>query len=455
MHISSFFRISALIFALTMVSLGACDGEQVDDDDVADDDDTGDDDTSDAIPPCSGGTWGSISDPDRSIHVRADGSDETGDGSATAPLATLATALLATRELEEDKRIAVGPGVFDANLSVLAMTVNADNEDASDTGLVIEGCSTEETALVPVDESLPVIKVTAAQDIQLAGFSIDGGRRALWIWGGATATVDFVTVRNSTRLGVIFGGWHTIVTASNLVVEDTQQEVDALDVEYGYGISIQDADVEIVDSSVSNSRRVGILIDFAQVALDNVTVDGTQASSDGALGRGIQVQDFSTLELYNSEIGASVANSDAGVFSQTSLWLQIENVGVHGTGVAELPPGEEACSGEGCPGDGIVINQAGEINDPAFYTNNLYDNTVAGSARAGIIVDSVAAEIDGNTAGGDNGVVDGVTGESIFVQGDLIDDDGQYVIEGGDSAAERADSFQLNLDGIETDQLLD
>ncbi len=432
--------------------------DDVADDDVADDDTTADDDDDDSaepvLPPCAGGGWGAISDPDISIHVRADGSDDTGDGTAGNPLATLDAALRMSRDRQDDKRIAVGPGVFPASLAIQADVLDSLGDPATDSGLGIEGCGESETSLLALSADEPVVKVDEAEDVRLSGITLDGGRRALWVWSGAVVDIDFVAVENATRVGIIFGGWETIVSASNLSVSDTLPEVDGSGVEYGYGIAIQGAQVDLTDASVSGSHRIGILIDGAAATLERVSVDGTQPGSDGSLGRGIQIQNVSQALLSDLEIGAIEPNSDAGVFSQASLLLQLENTHVVATSSSALEVDGNPCGGEECPGDGIVINQRGEEDDPALYSHILLDNVVEGTARAGILVESVVAELDGNSTSG-CGVVDGVTNGSIFVQGDLDTDGGDHVISGPDPVAERVDAFPLNNQVVETDEFVD
>ena len=458
-------RLTSLVGVLFLSLLGCSsegdDDSAIDDDDAADDDatddddDTGDDDDSSepGAPPCASGDWGAITDPDNSVHVRVDGSDEDGDGTAANPLATMQAALDVTREREDHKRIAVGPGVFETFLAIQLDPEDAD-PDNTDSGLSIEGCSEDETILVPLDQAAPVVFVHQATDVRLSGFTIDGGRRALLIWDGASVDLDFVAVKNSARIGILFGGWETIVAASHLTVEDTQLEIDDYGVEYGYGIAIQEATVELTDSSVSGSHRVGILVDGAPASLERVLVDGTQPGTDGSLGRGIQIQNVSNAQLIDLDIGSITPNSDAGLFSQSTLWLQVENTRVYSTAAADFEVGGTPCSGEACPGDGIVVNQGGEGNDPAVYSNYLYDNVVDGAVRAGIVVESVVADVDGNQTTG-CGVTDDLTGESIFVQGDVETDAGDPVITGADDVAERAEAFPLNHAIIEIDGMAD
>ena len=439
---------STLILAFSLLFL-ACNGD--DDDSVDDDDSADDDDTYDETPPCAGETWGLITDPENAIHVRADGSDD-GDGSMRLPLASLQAALELSREREQYKYIAVGPGTFVTNIAVRQDA----GEDMTDDGLVIEGCGVDGTILAGgtgEHELDSIILVSEAQDVRLAGFSTEGGRRALWFWAGATVELDQADVRNSVRLGIIIGGRDSIVTLTDVSVHDTVEEIDEFGVEYGYGISIQDATTELTDVQVTGSHKAGILVDWGEATFNDVSVDGTVADYQGYLGRGIQAQNYARVTMNGGEIGGGAANRDAGFFAQATLYLDLNGVAVHGTTAGNLL--EESCTGDDCPGEGIVVTQGGLGEDPAGYLAFMTDNTVTGCDRAGILIDSVKTDLSGNVAGADNGFND--AGNSIFVQGDIVDGFGDSILTGDQDPppAELAEPRTLYLEVVETDDLLD
>jgi hypothetical protein len=423
------------------------------DDDSAGDDDSGDDDVAD--PPCAGGTtWGEISDPQNAIHVRADGSDDKGTGSGSAPFASLQAALEASRQPGAPKNIAVGPGTFETNVLV--------RHDAgpkmTDDDLAIEGCGTAETILEGGGgqySSEPVILVAAAQNVRLAGFTTEGGRRAIWIWSGATTQIELVDVRNSVRLGIIIGGWDSIAGLTDVNVIDTVTEVSARGIEYGYGISVQDGTAIFERVSISGSTKAGLLVDFGTVTATDLDVDGTGADSDGYQGRAVQAQNWAMLTMEGGHIGENELNQDAGIFAQAALYLDLDTVTVHGTDSGALDG--EACDPllYECPGEGIVVTQGGLGEDPANYQAYLTDNTVMNSSRAGIIIESVVTDLSGNNTA-NNEMMNGKN--SIYVQGDLLDGLGNSILTGDqalDAAVQDQDPSPLNRVLVDIDDLID
>ena len=364
--------------------------------------------------------------------MRADG-DDAGDGSGDAPLATLGAAVTLSREAGQPRRIAVGPGTFAASLNLSGQELG----DPTDSGLSIEGCSPTETIVEAADSTEWVIKVTESTGVRLAGLGLEGGRRALWVWGGAEAEIESVHVTGSGRLGVIIGGTDTIATLTNVEVHDPVVETDNDGTEYGYGISFQDSTATMTGGGVWGAHRVGILCHFANVIFEDVSVEDTAPDSDGYYGRGIQLQELSTATITG---GSLAGNSDAGVYSLCSLYLELDGLSVDATAASGVP--EQAAD----TGDGIVISQGTNDNLPSSYQSLLTGNTITGSARAGILIESVTAEISGNTAGADNGLSEG--GSSIYAQGD-------FVMSGTDSYTEPGEALQTNPADLETDDLVE
>jgi len=430
--------------------------DDVSDDDSADDDSADDDTEGPPIPPCDGG-WGYVDEAAAGdyIHVRtpADGGDDTGTGTASSPMATLEAAQALSREEGNSKLLCVGSGDYETSLLVLGDAGN----DQTDDGLTIVGCGSsgaEATRLVAATDSSWIIKINTAQGVELQHFATEGGRRAIWVWGGANVGILDLVVQLSTRLGTIFGGWDTIVVADGLVIEDTIAETDDEGVEFGYGLSVHDADVTITNGSITGSTKAGMLINGGYVTMTSVDIDGTQADYLGYKGRGIQAQNDAMVVMDDCEIGATSPNQDAGIYAQGALWFQMDNSMVDGTAMGALPG--ESCGGDDCPGEGVVISQGALGEDPANFMAFLDNNVITNSARAGILVDSVATELNGNEALSTNGMFDGAS--SIYLQGALEDINGTYVITGTDlpNANELAEGAALatNIDLVEVDDLL-
>lgn len=402
---------------LALLALGPGCPAATDDDDASDDatdDDTGDDDSEEIAPPCAGESWGLI-DPagvEAAIHVRASGSDD-GDGSLEAPLLTLGAAVELARQRDAaDRRIAVGPGTFPANLDLEAEDLDGKGDD----GLVIEGCSIDETIVEAADGARPVLRATEAADLRLEGMTLQGGRRTLWFWGGATASIETVLVTGGSRQGIIIEGGDTLLPDEpTTTVELTEVEVRDVvtesggDGDVGYGIYVASAVLEMTGGGVKDCGVVGIYGHQAEMTLTGVAVTGTAADGDGYLGRGIHLQELSEAVLTDCTLEG---NADAGLFSLRSLWVELDGLTVDATTAAELPddPGQS--------GDGIVLTVGDQALDPALLVCTLADNEVTASARSGILIEGVSADLQGNVAGADNGL--SVGGTAILVQGDSI-----------------------------------
>ena len=376
---------AALLGILCLLLGCPTDDDDATDDDTGDDDDAADDDDTAPSGPCADGVWGLIQDPDSAIHVRADGSDD-GDGSAEAPLASVLAAVELARA-GGGSRIAIGPGTYPTTVSLSGEA----GDDPTDSGLVIEGCSSDEVTLEADDAMEPVIKISESTDVRLAGFTTQGGMHALAIWSGATAEVDQVVVRDASRAGVSLAGWDTEVVLQQVQVHDMLADAGA----DGYGIEVQEATVTMTGGGVWNARVVGFLATLASVELTGVTVQGTQPAADGSLGRGIQLQEMTIGTIQDAVI---TDNYDVGLYSILSLELTLQDSTISGT-IAGIVPGEDYTTG-----DGIRITQGDGAFDPSGLIATLTGNTASGNARAGILIQDITGELTGNTAGGDNGM---------------------------------------------------
>lgn len=342
--------------------------------------------------PCAGGSWGAILEPEASLHVAEGG---TGDGSYEAPLGDLEEAL-ALAAAGTTRRVAVWPGSYTAELYV-----GPDAADGSQTydGLALEGCSSEEVTVAAVADDRPVIKVTSARDVRVAGLRLSGGQRGLWVSGAEGVELADVGIEDALVAGVVFDGPITLVDIQGMEVRDTRAE--ALDSgEVGYGVVIEEAAVTWSGGGIWNSTTAGLLVHSGRVTLEDLTVDGTRARSDGSLGRGIHIQGTEpTLSMSGGQITDSV---DAGLFALRPSLLQLSGVTIRGL--------QSGVVGEVTSGDGIAVSgyddllpeDGGPNYDPAGFVVELDGNTIDGAPRAGIYVENVTADLSGNAAtGGD------------------------------------------------------
>lgn len=391
------------VFWLGFSSLLGCNGDKPGDDSVA---------TGPGPSPCTDGSWGAIPDPETAIHVATDG-DDSADGSIAAPLATLDAALSLARTRTSDKSIFVGPGTYDG----VALSIAQDPGDGStDDGLLLQGCA-EETTLNAADEDGPILRVTEAQDIILAGLDLVGGSRSLWIWSGADVKTSRISIKGSQRLGIIIDGHDTVVDLEDILVDGTEDDTDHPGL--GFGIGISKGTVTGRRIKVNSSRSAGIFLDgdgrTGSLDLDDSEVSDTTADDDGRYGRAVHAQDAVDLTL----TGCTFSNqADAAVFALQATSVNLSGLAVDTVDAASIPDEDDETSG-----DGVVVTSddgSGASLDPAGFTAVLEDNTIGGVARAGIVLEGITAEANGNTtAGGEFGAIQ--QGGAIVTGSDTVD----------------------------------
>ncbi len=362
--------------------------------------------------PCADDGWGAIEQPESAIHVRAEGSDATGDGSQQAPFATLAAAVDAARGRSSDKRIALGPGSFEAGIELWADA----GDGATDSGTTVQGCSSAETILSTSDSDATLISISGATEVSVEGLVGRGGTRGIQVYEGAELTLTSVQFAEASEVALLAHGSSTSLTLDGVAISDTAATGTGL----GYGVVVQSgAQAAVQDLTLTGCRTVGFLVHSGEGSgvsashadITSLTVDGTRKNAEGWLGRGLQVQGNATLALSQ---GSFSGNHDAGIFVLRSPSVAISDVTVTGTLEGEVPD-----SGE-LTGDGIVITQGDASHPPSDYQAVLEDNQISSSARAGIVLDAVTATLSGNVATDAHGATSLYSQGSAVVTGDTV-----------------------------------
>ena len=362
--------------------------------------------TATPVSSCASGSWGALPDPAVALHVAVDG-DDTNAGTWDAPLATIDAAVAASRATGGLRAIFVGPGNFDATLN-LAHSV----EDTTDDGLGIYGCGVGETTLDAASRNDPVVKVSGVLNFTLDGFTLSGGRRALWIWQGATAAVSNLDITGSSRSGIVIDGSDTYTSATEVSVRDTISEASGGGSDIGYGISVQLGTLEMTGGGVYGSTGVGVLVHFGSLVMDTVAIESTASDRSGYLGRGVQLQELSDGSFTDVTL---TDNADAAIFALRALGTTVQGVTIRNTGAAGIPATATGIT----TGDGIVITQGDANYKVASFQAAINDSVVSGSDRAGVIVDGVTVlSCTGNDVTGNAYPADG--SPQIIVQGDAV-----------------------------------
>jgi len=353
------------------------------DDTAPDADDTGGgtDDTATTIAaPCADGGWGELDEALASgaLWVAEGG---TGDGTFGAPFGAIEDAITASRTTGA-RAIFVLPGSYVAQV-VLS---HGDGDDA----LALFGCGSGEVTVEGIDADTPVVKISEAQGVAVRGLTLEGGRRGLWIWQGATAMVEDVVASDNRRLGIVVSGSDTDVTLSRVsVVNPVRDSTDY----GGFGITIQEASATLTDVSVTGTTEAGVVIDGSNsvVGMERVTVSGVEPRrSDGGGGRGMQIQSLASVSLTEVEVTDC---ADAGIFGLGALDLFLTTVTVSGVAAGVIPDSAEQS------GDGVVITAGDPDADGApGLLGGVDDVTVDGTARAGILLsgEGLAVEVAGS-----------------------------------------------------------
>lgn len=339
--------------------------------------------------PCADGGWGAADAASvaEATHVRTDG-DDAGDGSTGAPYATLDAARDHTREDGVAKVVVLGPGTW--SVGVFDISHNAGG-DVTDDDLALYGCGSAETIL-ELDRG---IRVNGATGVIVAGLALSGGERALQIWQGAIATVSDVSIRGSTQVGAIVDGAATSATFSSVTISETAPDGDGV----GYGLAVQQANLSMEQGGIRTSTGLAVLVTGsgggdgtgAAAVLSDVEID-TVAASDGAPGRGIQVQELSSLAMTG---GSITSVTDAAIFGLMAIDVSAS------TTIDAVAAGSESA------GDGIVITDGAPEEDWAdlYYSATLDTNAITGAARAGILItgNGVSATLLGGQSLAGNG----------------------------------------------------
>lgn len=335
--------------------------------------------------PCAGGTWGDIDPNGRVYHVRADGSDIDGTGSAQHPFATIGAAIdTAAAHDRGVHRIAVGPGVFPTQIAL-------DDDDAK---IDLMGCSPDETTLKAVSDTASILDAEGSHHFDVKGVELSGGWRAVRVRDGGHATLDDVTIRDSAQASVLVRGTTSEVTLTDSWVVDPQVVSDM-----GWGIAVLDGTLTMNGGGVDGATGLGIFGDAGTLSLTDVQVTGT-ASSPMGLGRGLHLQNGSNLTLtgglFKKNADTSLFLLDSGNVVISGLVIDITSAGI----VIDFPS-------TGLTGDGIVVYGGQNVQ--------IYGSQVIDSARAALLFDGAQVTVSGNDTT-DNGL--SIGGYTKFAQDD-------------------------------------
>lgn len=348
-------RISVLIVTLAFVLTSCASDDTVELIDTSID--TSIDDTGDADGPCAGGGWGTIADPDGSVHVRPGGT-ALASGGKDDPVGTIAQALALIAD-GAPKVLALGPGTFDANLALTGP-------------FEVHGCSADETTVRADDGSLATLTASTAvaQSLVVSGLTLDGGHRGAVLEAEGTIALRGVTITGASRAGVLASGLGEVVLEDVAVLD-----VEPDDVGFGWGVTMRGGgSLTVTGGRIEHANGYGLVVDHGVFDVDGLIIDSTEELLDGTFGRGVHVQDaggsFTNVQISHSK--------DAGLFALRPLGVTAMGLIIDST--------EEGFAGNG---DGMVFSDGidpipSELRDGFLVT--VQDSTITNSARLGMLL---------------------------------------------------------------------
>ena len=202
--------------------------------------------------------------------------------------------------------------------SLIALALGTYDAAVAPDGIALVGACVSGTVIAPTTENpeLGAIELTGSNATLVANLSVSGNHEGLVTRGGATAVSPAHIIRDVTIVGVINRGLHvttgSAVDARLLRVDDTRPH--PVDQTRGQGIVAREGSVLVLtEVALSNNHDIGIYAFDAgtSVSASRVLVEDTQPDgSDRTWGRGISVQEGAALAL----TGATLRNNhDVGL----------------------------------------------------------------------------------------------------------------------------------------------
>jgi hypothetical protein len=381
-------RLAPLLLGFCLVALGCTDKE-----DSTKDSEEGD------PPLCADGTWAGWTDPEGLVFVTATGDDNLADGSAAHPYGSVRKAILGNRGVDP-LRIAMGPGEFFDDFGFKAPLPALDVRPR----LEVSGCGPGQTTLNPPAGTMLSLQFSGPVDVRLARMDLVWGWSSVLVLEGAHATLEDLVVIEAHRRGINIAGFDTEATLRDVTVQSTKPQSGRRSGTFlprehgspeGWGISLVGATVDMENVTITDSGGFGLFGDRGSLRARGLQIADTRNQWNPGQGTGIYLMHMREVSLEDCAVAGSVT---AGI-----KLVDVLSSNVEGCSVANTLG--DALGG----GDGIVVRKAARLSgvpDRGRFSTRILNNVVTGSARMGIAVDGVDAEVSGNTTR-DNGLMEG------------------------------------------------
>ncbi len=353
---------------------------------------------------CGVGTWGNLPVDGNTMYVNIEASDG-GEGSEAAPL----TSIQAAVDLAGDRGgglVAVAAGTY---VEVIAMGSGHD-------GVTMAGrCKEMVTIDASKGDDVPAIEMIGKgkmPEIAVEGVTVTGGTYiGIWV-ENTTLAVSSSDAMANALVGIL--ALRADVDLDGVGVYGTTQDSHG---NYGRGIDAESGtSLTATGCTIQESQEIGVLASEVGTKVDLVDtrVLGAAALSEGALGRGVVVQDGAAL----TATGCTVqGNTDVGVFA-SSTGTSADLVDTQVLDTAPAAAGNSGCA--------IVVQGGAALTARGCTLRGSSDAGLA-ALDAGTTVDLVDTEVLDTAANrddtGGNGirVRDGaaLTATGCTVQGNL------------------------------------
>ena len=148
--------------------------------------------------------------------------------------------------------------------------------------------------------------------------------QGLQVQGGGRAELLHVLIASNRDVGVVGIGVGSELVLQDAVVRDTRER--ASDGAFGTGLGLESgARAEVFHAVIASNRDLGVLVRGAGTELvleDAVVRDTRERASDGALGRGLNVQGGARAEVRRAQIASNREVGVAGSGAGTELVLE-------------------------------------------------------------------------------------------------------------------------------------
>lgn len=335
----------------------------------------------------AGEVWGPVFGSDPIAFVRA-GAAPGGDGSMSAPFATIAEALAAP---VPPAVIALAAGTYAETITLPASTT-------------LRGVCTTRTVLAPpASAGAPALRVTGA-GASVHDLTIEGGSPAVVVDDGATLEMTGVAVMRSSGAAIVARAGARLV-ASGLVVHDTAES----ETGPGHALDVDGAAVEIRRASIARATEHAITVrgPSASLLLDRADVRETQSrSADRTLGQGMQIDGGATVVV---EASVFDGNRDKAI--------RVDGAGSSLRVVASVVRDTIGREADGNLGFGIAVanGATAEIDRVVVERNATLAVAVQHAGSVVSVVDSVVRDTRPNAAGESGHGVDAQNGARLVL----------------------------------------